>query len=78
LGSCVREYSGKVYDIPPERVCGTAQADKYDYGKDGKPILTRQSAGIGRRNSPQQHGSPVLGRTPRLAASVSVFVTTTG
>ena len=23
----VCEYSGKVYDIPPERVCGTAQAN---------------------------------------------------
>jgi hypothetical protein len=23
----VREYSGKVYDIPPEPVCGTAQAN---------------------------------------------------
>ena len=38
----VREYSGKVYDIPPERVCGTAQADKFGYGKDGKPILTQE------------------------------------
>ena len=40
--SFVREYSGKVYNIPPERVCGTAQADKYGYGKDGKPILTQE------------------------------------
>ena len=38
----VREYSGKVYDIPPERVCGAAQADKYGYAKDGKPILTQE------------------------------------
>jgi hypothetical protein len=40
--SFVREYSRKVYDIPPERVCGTAQADKYGYGKDGKPILVQE------------------------------------
>jgi haloacid dehalogenase-like hydrolase len=36
----VREYSGKVYDIPPERVCGTAQPDVFGHDKDGKPILT--------------------------------------
>ena len=41
-GNFVREYSGKVYDIPPERVCGTAQADAFGYGKDGKPILTQE------------------------------------
>jgi phosphoserine phosphatase len=40
--SFVREYSGKVYDIPPERVCGTAQADTFGYGKDGRPILTQE------------------------------------
>jgi hypothetical protein len=40
--SFVREYSGKVYDIPPERVCGTAQADRFGYGKDGKPMLTQE------------------------------------
>ena len=38
--SFLREYSGKVYDIPPERVCGLAQPDKFGYDKDGKPILT--------------------------------------
>ena len=40
--SFVREYSGRVYDIPPERVCGTAQAAKFGYAKDGKPILTQE------------------------------------
>ena len=40
--SFVREYSGKVYDIPPERVCGTAQAAKFGYAKDGKPTLTQE------------------------------------
>jgi hypothetical protein len=38
--SFVREYSGKVYDIPPERVCGSAQPDTFSHAKDGKPILT--------------------------------------
>jgi hypothetical protein len=38
----VREYSDKIYDIPPERVCGTAQGDRFGYDKDGKPILTQE------------------------------------
>ena len=40
--SFVREYSGKLYNIPPERVCGAAQADKFGYGKNGKPTLTQE------------------------------------
>lgn len=35
----VRLYSRQVYGIPPEQVIGSALAVKYDYGKDGKPIL---------------------------------------
>ncbi len=38
----VREYSEKVYGIPPEQVCGTEQAFKYGYDKDRRPILTRE------------------------------------
>jgi phosphoserine phosphatase len=38
----VREYSEKVYDIPPEHVAGTEQAFKYGYDKDHRPILTRE------------------------------------
>ena len=41
-GGFVREYSGKIYGIPPEQVCGTAQSFKYSYGKDQQPILTRE------------------------------------
>jgi phosphoglycolate phosphatase-like HAD superfamily hydrolase len=41
-GSFVREYSSKVYDIPPERVSGTGQADAFGHDKDGKPILTQE------------------------------------
>jgi hypothetical protein len=40
--SFVRQYSRRIYDIPPERVCGAAQSDRYGYGKDGKPILTQE------------------------------------
>jgi len=35
----VRLYSQQVYGVPPEQVIGSALAVKYDYGKDGKPIL---------------------------------------
>jgi haloacid dehalogenase-like hydrolase len=38
----VRVYSQQVYGIPPEQVVGSALAVKYGYGKDGKPILTKQ------------------------------------
>ena len=38
----VREYSDRVYGIPPEQVNGTSQAYDYGYDKDGKPILTLQ------------------------------------
>ena len=39
-GNFVREYSDKVYGIPPEQVSGTEQAFKYGYGEDHRPILT--------------------------------------
>ncbi|HEY6372550.1 MAG TPA: HAD family hydrolase, partial [Candidatus Sulfotelmatobacter sp.] len=37
-----RMGSEKVYGIPPEQVVGTASATKYDYDKDGKPILIKE------------------------------------
>ena len=38
----VRIYSETIYGIPPEQVIGTAGATTYSYGKDGKPILTKE------------------------------------
>jgi phosphoserine phosphatase len=38
----VRQYSEKVYGIPPEQVIGTAGGTKYGYAKDGKPFLTKE------------------------------------
>ena len=35
----VRLYSQQVYGNPPEQVLGSALAVKYDYDKDGKPVL---------------------------------------
>lgn len=37
-----RMGSGKMYEIPPEQVVGTASATKYEYDKDGKPTLFKE------------------------------------
>jgi len=33
-------FAERVYGIPPEQVIGSADATKYSYGADGKPVLT--------------------------------------
>ena len=38
----VRVYAEQVYGIPPEQVVGSVGGTKYDYGKDGKPFLTKE------------------------------------
>ncbi|QDS91581.1 haloacid dehalogenase-like hydrolase [Roseimaritima multifibrata] len=38
----VRVYSEKVYGIPPEQVVGTAGGTKYQYDKNGNPILIKE------------------------------------
>ena len=38
----VREYTEKIYGIPPEHVAGTEQAFKYGYDDEQRPILTRE------------------------------------
>ena len=38
----VRVYSEQIYGIPPEQVIGSVLATKYDYAKDGKPILIKE------------------------------------
>jgi phosphoglycolate phosphatase-like HAD superfamily hydrolase len=38
----VRVYAQQIYDIPPEQVVGSALNTKYDYAKDGKPILIKE------------------------------------
>src|SRR5215469_7561723 len=37
----VRNYSDRVYGIPPEQVVGTAGGTEFGYTKDGKPFLTK-------------------------------------
>jgi hypothetical protein len=39
----VRVYAERVYGIPPEQIVGTAGSTKYDYGKDGKPMLIKEA-----------------------------------
>ncbi len=38
----VRAYAEATYGIPPEQVIGTSIGTKYSYGKDGKPVLTKE------------------------------------
>jgi phosphoserine phosphatase len=38
----VRVYAKKVYGIPPEQIVGTIGDTKYGYGKDGRPMLTKE------------------------------------
>jgi len=38
----VRAYAEKTYGIPPEQIVGTAIGTEYSYGKDGKPVLTKE------------------------------------
>jgi len=39
----VRVYAERVYAIPPEQIVGTVGGTKYDYGKDGKPVLIKEA-----------------------------------
>jgi len=48
----VRVYAEQVYGIPPEQVVGTAGATKFGYGKDGKPVLTKQAKLVLNDNGP--------------------------
>jgi phosphoglycolate phosphatase-like HAD superfamily hydrolase len=38
----VRVYAEDVYGIPPEQIVGTVGATKYEYGKQGEPLLIKE------------------------------------
>jgi phosphoglycolate phosphatase-like HAD superfamily hydrolase len=38
----VRVYAEQIYGIPPEQVVGSAGGTEYGYGRDGKPMLTKE------------------------------------
>jgi phosphoglycolate phosphatase-like HAD superfamily hydrolase len=65
----VRVYSEAVYGIPPEQVVGTAAGTTFGYGKDGKPMLTKEPKLLLNDNDA---GKPegihlMIGRRPRAA-----------
>ena len=65
----VREYSDKVYGIPPEQVVGTAAGTTYGYDKQGRPFLTKDPKLLLNDNNA---GKPegihlMIGRTPYAA-----------
>jgi len=69
----VRQYSEKVYGIPPEQVVGTAGGTKYSYAKDGKPFLTKEAKLLLNDNNA---GKPegihlMIGRRPTMAVGNS-------
>ncbi len=37
----VRAFAGRVYGVPPEQVIGSAGKVKYEYNKDGNPMLVK-------------------------------------
>ena len=65
----VRTYAAKVYGIPPDQVVGTAGATKFGYGKDGKPILTKEPKLMLNDNGPGKAEGIYLmiGSRPHLA-----------
>ena len=69
----VRQYSDKVYGIPPEQVIGTAGGTKYGYAKGGKPFLTKEPKLLLNDNNA---GKPegihlMIGRRPTMAVGNS-------
>ncbi len=69
----VRQYSDKVYGIPPEQVVGSATQAKYGYDKDGKPMLTKEPKLLVNDNDA---GKPeaihlMIGQQPRMAVGNS-------
>ncbi len=65
----VRQYSERVYGIPPEQVVGTAGATKFGYDKNGKPFLTKEAKLVLNDNN---GGKPegihlMIGRRPNAA-----------
>jgi hypothetical protein len=65
----VRVYAEQVYGIPPEQVVGTAGGTKYGYGKNGRPMLTKEPRLLLNND---KAGTPegihlVIGRRPHAA-----------
>jgi phosphoserine phosphatase len=65
----VRAYAEATYGIPPEQVVGTSIGTKYGYGKDGKPVLTKEPKLIlDNNNAGKAEGIYLMiGRRPHIA-----------
>jgi phosphoglycolate phosphatase-like HAD superfamily hydrolase len=65
----VRVYAEQTYGIPPEQVIGTAGATSYSYGKDGKPVLTKEAKVVlNDNNAGKAEGIHLMiGRRPHIA-----------
>ena len=65
----VRVYAEQTYGIPPEQVVGTAGATSYSYGKDGKPVLTKEAKLVlNDNNAGKAEGIHLMiGRRPHIA-----------
>jgi hypothetical protein len=65
----VRVYSGKVYGIPPEQVVGSPGGTSYGYGKNGKPVLTKEpKLLLNDNNAGKPEGiHEIIGRRPYAA-----------
>jgi phosphoglycolate phosphatase-like HAD superfamily hydrolase len=70
----VRVYAEAVYGIPPEQVVGTMGGTTFGYGKDGKPVLTKDPKLL---LNDDHAGKPegiylMIGRRPRAAFGNSI------
>ena len=70
----VRVYAEQVYGIPPEQVVGTMAGVSFSYGKDGKPVLTKDAKLLlNDDNAGKAEGIYLMiGRRPRAAFGNSV------
>lgn len=65
----VRIYANQVYGVPPEKVVGSVAGVKYEYGKNGHPVLMKESRLV---LNDDNAGKPegihmMIGRRPHLA-----------
>lgn len=65
----VRVFADQVYGIPPEQVVGSAGEAQFSYGKNDKPVLTKEPKLVLDDNGPGKPESIhlMIGRRPRAA-----------
>ena len=65
----IRAYAEAVYGVPPEQVIGSAGTAKFEYGKDGKPMLVKLPAVllVDDKGGKPESINLVIGRRPYAA-----------